>query len=82
VNDLPLIGINAVSDPKHLPYVVLWEGVESLARTLDEACALAHVRMNCGDKDTRCSVFVHKDKLIMLKQFYWDEEEIKVWNRK
>jgi hypothetical protein len=83
MNEIQLIGVNLVYDPKAFPFFVSWEGIESLARSDMEAHALALCRVKYAVEDTSASVFRVKDEQVstMVKQVSRVDGEIDIWKR-
>lgn len=78
-----LIGVNIVYDPANFPFFVSWEGIDSLARSTDEAHMLALCRVKYATEDTSASVFKVKDtqSAKMVEQVTRTDGEIDIWKR-
>jgi hypothetical protein len=81
---IQLIGINFVYDPANFPFSVSWEGIDSPARNIEEAHALALCRVKYTEEDSVASVYKVKDThtSTMVKQITKRDGELDVWNRK
>jgi hypothetical protein len=78
-----LIGINLVYDLKNFPYFVSWEGIDTLARSLEEAHMLALCRVKYAEDDTTASVYKVKGEQTstMVEQVSRLEDQLDIWKR-
>lgn len=78
-----IIGINLVYDPDNFPFFVSWEGIDSPARSMDEAHMLAFCRVRYAQYDTNASVFKVKDAQSskMVEQVSRVDGTVDIWKR-